>query len=159
MARGHWCRICGRRRPNEAFSGRGHRDCICRDCQKLPKSERERVDVTRELFGYVEQSRISEKNLRRLAELAGHEDPEIREHAAALLDIARVYPGKRKRWARLARSHPALFRRYREAIGVWDEADVYDVFGDEALEVLCAGEGLVGSDVPGGTGDGPDIPF
>ncbi len=159
MMRGHWCRICNRGRPNEAFSGRGHRDHICKDCQRLPKSERERADLTRELFGYPEQSRISEKNLRRLAELAGHENLEIREHAAVLLEIARLYPGRRRRWVRLAALHPALFRRYREVTGVLDEADACDVFGEEILEILPGSEGLARSDLPGSGGDEQDIPF
>jgi hypothetical protein len=32
FAVGHYCRICHRRRANERFSGKGHRDHICKDC-------------------------------------------------------------------------------------------------------------------------------
>lgn len=63
MTGGYGCRICGRRRPNEAFSGRGRRDHVCKECQKLPSSERDRADVTRELRGYAKQPRISGRNL------------------------------------------------------------------------------------------------
>ena len=31
---GHYCRICGRNRPNEKFSGNGHRIHICKDCAR-----------------------------------------------------------------------------------------------------------------------------
>jgi hypothetical protein len=31
---GHYCRICGRRRANEKFSGRGHAQHICKDCER-----------------------------------------------------------------------------------------------------------------------------
>lgn len=31
---GHYCRICGRRRANEKFSGRGHARHICKDCER-----------------------------------------------------------------------------------------------------------------------------
>jgi hypothetical protein len=31
---GHYCRICGRRRANEKFGGRGHAQHICKDCQR-----------------------------------------------------------------------------------------------------------------------------
>lgn len=135
MSRGRWCRICGRRRPNEEFSGRGHRDCLCKDCQQRLKSERDKIDIERELYGYVEQSNISAGNVKRLTELAEHDDARIREHAAALLDIARLYPRRRRRWKRLVKSHFNLFQRYRQAIGLWDDRDVDDVFGEELLEL------------------------
>jgi len=31
---GHYCRVCGRRRADEKFSGKGHADHICKDCAK-----------------------------------------------------------------------------------------------------------------------------
>ncbi len=37
--RGHFCWCCGRTRPNEKFSGRGHSRHICKECQKLGKEE------------------------------------------------------------------------------------------------------------------------
>jgi hypothetical protein len=36
---GHYCWCCGRRRPNERFSGRGHRQHVCEECLKLGKEE------------------------------------------------------------------------------------------------------------------------
>lgn len=29
---GHYCRICGRTRANEKFSGKGHKRHVCKDC-------------------------------------------------------------------------------------------------------------------------------
>jgi ribosome-binding protein aMBF1 (putative translation factor) len=29
---GHYCRICGRTRANEKFSGKGHKNNVCKDC-------------------------------------------------------------------------------------------------------------------------------
>lgn len=29
---GHYCRICGRTRANEKFSGKGHKNHVCKDC-------------------------------------------------------------------------------------------------------------------------------
>jgi len=34
--------MCGRHRPNERFSGKGHRDHLCKDCSRLPKEQRDR---------------------------------------------------------------------------------------------------------------------
>src|SRR5690554_3207161 len=32
--RGHFCKGCGRFLPNEKFSGRGHRQHLCKECKK-----------------------------------------------------------------------------------------------------------------------------
>jgi len=37
--RGHYCRVCGRRRANEKFSGKGHAAHICKDCAKKQRAE------------------------------------------------------------------------------------------------------------------------
>lgn len=29
---GHYCRICERTRANENFSGKGHKNYVCKDC-------------------------------------------------------------------------------------------------------------------------------
>lgn len=45
---GHYCKICGRRRPNEKFSGSGHAAHICKDCAKMPVDKRkERMIINR----------------------------------------------------------------------------------------------------------------
>jgi len=63
---GHWCRICGRILPNERFSGKGHKNHICKKCSTLPKDEIDRTDQIEEIFQYLRQSNISKKNLIRL---------------------------------------------------------------------------------------------
>lgn len=40
--RGHYCRECGRMRPNEKFSGKGHRKHICKDCNKKMKKQKKK---------------------------------------------------------------------------------------------------------------------
>ena len=35
--RGHYCYVCGRVRPNEKFTGRGHGKHICKDCSRKKK--------------------------------------------------------------------------------------------------------------------------
>ena len=46
----HYCHICGRNRSNEKFSGRGHRDHVCKDCQRMPRGERDRIERIDELL-------------------------------------------------------------------------------------------------------------
>ena len=59
---GRYCRICDRVRSNESFSGGGHKNCICKKCQKLPKEELNLIRVKDELLGYWNQSNISKLN-------------------------------------------------------------------------------------------------
>jgi len=35
---GHYCRVCGRHRANEKFSGKGHAQHICKDCAREQKA-------------------------------------------------------------------------------------------------------------------------
>ena len=117
MPKREWCRICSSRRPYDAFSRRGRRMFICRDCQDLPEVDLDTIAADDELCGFAEQSNISEKNIARLVELTLHEDPALREHAEALLGIARVHPRKKKRWKRLVETHCHLVHRYLQAAG------------------------------------------
>ena len=39
---GHYCKVCGSYKPNEQFSGKGHKQHICKKCMQLPVKERER---------------------------------------------------------------------------------------------------------------------
>src|SRR6266568_3005311 len=115
---GHYCRICGRSRPNERFSGRGHRIHVCRECQRMPREKRDRIERFEELHGFLNQSVISAKNVARLKTLIGHKDQEVAGQAALVLEIARVLPGKRNRWLKLVRRHSPLFERAVELFGV-----------------------------------------
>jgi hypothetical protein len=37
---GHYCKICRDRKPNEAFSGKGHAKHICKECDALPQERK-----------------------------------------------------------------------------------------------------------------------
>lgn len=38
--RGHYCRICGSTKPNEAFSDKEHAKHICKECSSLPQERK-----------------------------------------------------------------------------------------------------------------------
>lgn len=105
---GHWCRICGRIRGNERFSGKGHKQHICNQCARLPRKDRQRVDEEREIVGMLSQSNISKKNLARLRKLAARQDGEIAEKAKLVLEVGKAHPYKRKRLRYLARERRDL---------------------------------------------------
>ena len=111
---GHYCRICGARKPNEAFSGKGHRAHVCKACSRRPKEERAEIEQSDEIFNYLRQSHISSKNVRRLRELAESSNARIAGLAAIVLEVAEVKPYKRRRLKVLARQRRDLIRKLDE---------------------------------------------
>jgi len=63
----------------------------------MPKEEREVIEQEEEIFQYLWQSHISNKNMARLKELTGSSKQQIAEQAALVYEIARIKPYKRKR--------------------------------------------------------------
>ena len=47
---GHYCKVCGRFRANEKFTGKGHATHICKDCAKLPPEEKAKQETLNRLF-------------------------------------------------------------------------------------------------------------
>ncbi|MBK8870762.1 MAG: hypothetical protein IPN19_06865 [Elusimicrobia bacterium] len=64
-----------------------------------------------EIFGYMCQSHISDKNVARLTVLAGSGNPRIAELAGVVLEVARVRPYKRRRLKVLARERRDLLEK------------------------------------------------
>lgn len=129
---GHYCRLCRRHRANEAFSGRGRQSHVCKKCQRNPPAHRERNAQLDELDGFIEQSNISEKNVRRLELLCQATDPRVRERAKVILDVARLYPRKRRRYVRMTAENPPLLRRLKALLGDgwWDDLVVSGALGN-----------------------------
>jgi hypothetical protein len=74
----------------------------------MPAQERELIEQEQEVFGYLKQSHISDKNLHRLRTLAASAQPRVRELAAIVLAVAEVKPYKKRRLKVLARERPDL---------------------------------------------------
>lgn len=105
---GHFCRICGRTRPNEKFSGSGHRAHVCNECSRMPKDQRETIEQEEEIFGFLKQSHISDRNVARLRELAKSDNSLIAESASLVLEVAKVKPYKKRRLKVLAQERRDL---------------------------------------------------
>jgi hypothetical protein len=112
--RGHYCRICRNIRPNEAFSGKGHRIHVCKRCASLPKEKREEIEHEDDIFGYLNQSHISEKNVSRLKKLAVSPNEKIAELARIVLEVAEIKPYKKRRLKELARKRRDLLQKLQE---------------------------------------------
>jgi hypothetical protein len=111
---GHYCRICGCRKPNEAFSGHGHHSHVCKACSKTPKSELKPIEQKDEIFNFLKQSHISQKNVSRLEQLLSSEDEEVLVLAGIVLEVAKVTPYKKRRLKVLARERRDLLEQLDE---------------------------------------------
>jgi len=112
--RGHYCRICGGLRPNEAFSGKGHQTHVCKKCASLPKEQIEEIECENEIFNYLRQSHISDRNISRLKKLAASSNERVAELAGIVLEVAEVRPYKKKRLREIARKRPDLLHKLEE---------------------------------------------
>ena len=116
---GHFCKICGRSRPNEAFSGGGHKNHICKKCQLMPLARRNAIEQQNEISGFLHQSHISTKNIKRLELLKTSPDPKTAALAAHVLEVAKIYPYKRQRHKYLARQRRDLLWQMEETDENW----------------------------------------
>jgi len=107
---GRCCQICFEMRPNEQFGGRGQRAIVCSKCRRLPKAVREQKLLEQEIFGFLEQSNISNKNIERLSKLESDAIAEVAALASLVNRIALVKPGRRRRWQWLWQHQRELLR-------------------------------------------------
>jgi ribosome maturation protein Sdo1 len=108
---GHRCRICGSTRPNEKFSGKGHKNHICKACGRKPKEEIEEIEQSEEIFNYLRQSNISKGNISRLQKLACSGNKDIAKMANIVLEVARIKPHKNRRLKLLAKKNRELLSK------------------------------------------------
>ena len=67
-----------------------------------------------EIFGYLKQSHISNKNVKRLKQLVDSESDKIAKLANIVLEVADVKPYKRRRLKVLARERRDLLQKLEE---------------------------------------------
>jgi ribonuclease HI len=95
-------------------------------------SPRKRNRVLDELYRFLDQSNISLKNIKRLQILCQSADAAVRELALVIMQVALVFPRKRRRYIRMLRENPPLLQRLRSFLDDdwWDELIVNQTFGD-----------------------------
>ena len=128
-------------RPNERFSGHGHKIHVCKKCARLPKEKRDAIEQQDAIFGFLRQKHISARNvatLEKWAQSPNEKNGETRAHRsrcrggdalqeAAAEDAGPRAPGPLGK-ARGNRPHPrpylvargqrAFVRRWKEIMGV-----------------------------------------
>ena len=75
--------------------------------------ERQAIEDKDDIFAFLEQSHISEKNVVHLERMAKSDNPQVASLAAIVLDVARVKPYKTRRLKFLAQKHPELLGKLR----------------------------------------------
>lgn len=77
---GHFCRICGERKANEKFSGKGHAAHICKKCAALPIEERNGMEAVRKI-GSMAFRHLSESEVKWLRSRLNDSRPAVRDAA------------------------------------------------------------------------------
>jgi len=84
---GHYCRICGERKANEKFSGRGHASHICKACHSLPLARRNELENINKIDRIQGNFFLSKENIKRLKKYASDKRyPESSQYAQNALD-------------------------------------------------------------------------
>ena len=136
---GPYCRICARERPNEQFSGKGHKVHVCKRCNAKPKSERQAIQDTESIFAFMQQSHISEKNVAHLKTMTKSEDSRVAGLAAVVLRVAEVKPYKTRRLKFLAKMHPGILRDLEETGLIlarardWESSEIFTLDAADSL--------------------------
>ena len=87
---GHYCRICGASKPNEAFSGKGHAKHICKECSSLPqerKNELQHINQIDRIAGKYPRTRQDWEFLEKMSK--NRKYPEAAEFAQMILGMNR----------------------------------------------------------------------
>jgi hypothetical protein len=80
----------------------------------MPKEDRNAIEMEEEIFGYMSQSHITDKNVARLKKISQSPNPRISYLASVVLEVAAVKPFKRRRLVFLAKNHKELLGKLEE---------------------------------------------
>lgn len=82
---GHYCRICGRTRANERFSGKGHKKHICEECSKLSVTENDEMTIVNQIYSLCRYINLSKANRRMLEGYLQHKSDKVRAASKEIL--------------------------------------------------------------------------
>jgi hypothetical protein len=111
----YMCRICDKVKPKHAFTSNGLKFHTCKNCKLQPYQRTEERKQLDEIFDFLCQTRISEKDSFRLEALAASENPKVSLHATLVLEASRIKAYKKGRAKFLQKNHPDLSKKMEEA--------------------------------------------
>ena len=77
---GHYCKVCGERKANESFSGKGHAAHICKECAKLSPAERSARVIINKIDNMAYRT-LSKEDIKWLRSKLNDPNPEIQRAA------------------------------------------------------------------------------
>lgn len=118
-AQGHYCKICGERKSNESFSGKGHAAHICKACSRLsPQQQAEQMTLNR--LAEMSMRYLSSTEVKWLKNRTSDQRPAVR-------DLAReVYAARFPHAARNQRKQQLSIKRLELTV----DCDDCDLYGD-----------------------------
>lgn len=116
---GHYCKICGERKSNESFSGKGHAAHICKACSRLsPQQQAEQITLNR--LSELPMRYLSNTEIKWLKNRTSDHRPAVRELARE------VYAERFPYAARNQRKQQLSIKVLELAV----DSEVYDLYGD-----------------------------
>lgn len=106
--RGRYCLVCGCRRPNEAFGGRGLSAKACKRCRQKGKDVVRHALDAEYFYRLLEQRNVSDKNRAFLARVAQEPRHPLAASARFGLRVVTVAPHRCFRQRTLSRQAPEL---------------------------------------------------
>ena len=116
---GHFCKVCGMRKSNESFSGRGHAAHICKACSRLSPAQQAEEMTLRRLEN-LPLRRLSESEMTWLKNRTHDHRPEVKTLACM------VYAERFPRLARNQKKQELSIQTLKLSI----DGEVCDSYGD-----------------------------
>lgn len=120
---GHYCKICGKYKANEKFSGKGHTAHICKTCSRLSAAEKaEAMTINRLLNLPVNRLRASDKTW--LENRVHDHRPEVAELTKEIYALHFPYAERNRRKKQLVINtldfeiHTEMFDEYGDELSV-----------------------------------------
>ncbi len=116
---GHFCKVCGMRKSNESFSGKGHAAHICKTCSRLsPAQQAEQMTLRR--LENLPLRRLTESEMTWLKNRTHDHRPEVKSLACM------VYAARFPRLARNQKKQELSIQALELSI----DGDICDSYGD-----------------------------
>lgn len=108
---GHYCRICGNYKPNEAFSGKGHADHICKECKALPQERKNELQIMNRIARAGEKYPKARQDWELLEKYAkSNKYPEAKDFALFFLEMSgRTISEKTNKIERITSGYTIVF--------------------------------------------------
>ena len=82
---GHYCRVCECYRSNEKFSGKGHKNHICKKCSKLSIEVRNEKSILNKIHSFSFYG-ASKKNRKIIESYLNNKSEKVRELARSVIE-------------------------------------------------------------------------